>query len=74
MAVALGQEVGRRQDAIKQIGFDTLYEAALLETSGPQPVDSPLVLKAAEDAYQAQPATLARMTTIIGVTPSFGCC
>jgi len=62
-AAAIGQEVGRRQDAINQIGFDTLYEAALLQTSGPQPVDSPLVLRAAEAAYQAEPATLARMRT-----------
>lgn len=62
-AVACDQEVSRRQEAIKAMGFDSLYEAALLETSGAQPVDSPLVLKSGEQAYLSVPATLARMVT-----------
>jgi hypothetical protein len=56
-------EAERRKDAIKAMGFDSLYEAAVLKTSGPQRVDSPLVLKAGELAYLAVPATLARMVT-----------
>ena len=56
-------EVTRRNDAIKAMGFDSLYEAAALQTSGAQPVDSPLLLKSAEQAFLSVPATLARMVT-----------
>jgi len=62
-ASACDQEAGRRNEAIKAMGFDSLYEAAVLQTSGPQPVDSPLVLKSGEQAYISVPATLARMVT-----------
>jgi len=62
-AKACDDEVIHRQDAIKAMGFDSLYEAARLKTSGAQPVDSPLILKAGEQAYLSVPATLARMTT-----------
>jgi hypothetical protein len=62
-AAACEGEVSRRQEAIKAIGFDSLYEVAVLKTSGPAPVDSPLVLKNAERAYLSVPATLARMVT-----------
>ena len=62
-ATACDQEVSRRQEAIKAMGFDSLYEAAVLKTSGAQPVDSPLVLKGGEQAYLSVPATLARMVT-----------
>jgi len=57
------QEIGRRNEAIKAMGFDSLYEAAVLQTTGAQVVDSPLVLKNGEQAYMSVPATLARMTT-----------
>jgi hypothetical protein len=57
------QEVERRKEAIKAMGFDSLYEAAVLQTTGAQPVDAPLVLKGAERAYVSVPATLARMVT-----------
>jgi len=62
-AKACDDEVVHRQEAIKAMGFDSLYEAARLKTSGAQPVDSPLILKAGEQAYLSVPATLARMTT-----------
>lgn len=55
------EEVASREDAIKAMGFDSLLEAAILQTSGPQPVESPLVLKAGEAAYVSVPATLARV-------------
>lgn len=62
-AKACDDEVVHRQEAIKSMGFDSLYEAARLKTYGAQPVDSPLILKAGEQAYLSVPATLARMTT-----------
>lgn len=62
-AAAYESEVARRTDAIKAMGFDSLYEAAVLQTSGAQPVDSPLVLKKGEQAYLSTPATLARMVS-----------
>jgi hypothetical protein len=62
-ASACDAEVARRHDAIKAMGFDSLYEAARLQTSGAEPVDSPLVLKAGEKAYISVPATLARMVS-----------
>jgi len=60
---AIDGEVERRHEAIKAMGFDSLYEAAMLQTSGAPSVDSPLVLKKNETAYLSVPATLARMTT-----------
>lgn len=57
------QEVSRREDAVRAMGFDSLYEAAYLQTYGPQPLDGPLVLKAGETAYVSLPATLARYIT-----------
>ena len=62
-AAAYESEVANRSDAIKAMGFDSLYEAAVLQTSGAQPVDSPLVLKKGEQAYLSTPATLARMVS-----------
>jgi hypothetical protein len=62
-ADACDQEVKRRKEAIKAMGFDSLYEAADLQTSGAQPVESPLVLKSGEQAFLSVPATLARMVT-----------
>src|SRR5579859_491086 len=62
-AAACDGEVGRRQEAIKAMGFDSLYEAAVLQTSGPSSVGCPLVLKKGEQAYLSIPATLARMVT-----------
>src|SRR5487761_38584 len=50
-AKACDDEVVHRQEAIKAMGFDSLYEAARLKISGAQPVDSPLILKAGEQAY-----------------------
>lgn len=56
-------EVARRKEAIKTMGFDSLYEAAQLRQSGAPAVESPLVLKAGERAYLSVPATLARMVS-----------
>jgi hypothetical protein len=60
---ALGDEIQRRQAAMKAMGFDSLYTAAWLQTHGPTPVDSPLALKPKEHAYVSVPAVLARLTT-----------
>ena len=60
---ALGDEIQRRQAAMKAMGFDSLYTAAWLQTHGPTPVDSPLALKPKEQAYVSVPAVLARLTT-----------
>lgn len=62
-ATELDAQAKRRHDAVKQMGFDSLYEAAVLQTNGPAPVDAPLVLKAGEQAYLSAPVTLARMAT-----------
>jgi hypothetical protein len=60
---AIADEIQRRQAAMKAMGFDSLYTAALLQTHGPAPVDSPLTLKQKERAYVSVPAVLARLTT-----------
>lgn len=62
-ASTIDGEVGRRAEAIKAMGFDSLFEAAALQTSGAPSIDSPLVLKKGEQAYLSTAATLARMTT-----------
>ncbi len=62
-ADACDDEVKRRNDAIRAMGFDSLYEAAVLQTSGARPVESPLVLKSGEEAFASVPVTLARMVT-----------
>jgi len=62
-------EIARRQDVIKQYGFDALLTVGSLEAYGPTPVDSPLVLKKGEQAYLSWPAGLARhvsKTTFVG--------
>ncbi len=60
---ALEDEMKRRDAAEKAMGFDSLYRAAVLQTSGPEPVQSPLVLKRNEEAYLSISATLARIGT-----------
>jgi hypothetical protein len=62
-AELLSQEAARRTEAMRAMGFDALYEAAALQTSGPRPMESPLVLKSGEKAYLSEPATLARYMT-----------
>ncbi len=59
----LDDELTRRGDSLRSMGFDALYEAAVLQTSGPTAVDSPLLLKAGEVAYLSVPAALSRMVT-----------
>jgi len=60
---SVADEIQRRQAAMKVMGFDSLYTAAWLETHGPSPVESPLVLKPKEQAYVSVAAVLARLTT-----------
>ena len=57
------EEVQRRSDAEREMGFDAPYLAASLHTNGPQPIESPLILKKSEQACLAVPATLARQQT-----------
>jgi hypothetical protein len=57
------EEVQRRSDAEREMGFDAPYLAASLHTQGPQGVQSPLLLKRGEQACLAVPATLARQQT-----------
>ena len=56
----LNEEVGRRRAAIESMGFDSLYTAGWLQTYGPTPIDTGLVLKKGEQAYLQTAATLAR--------------
>jgi hypothetical protein len=59
---ALAEEVERRQDAAKSLGFDSLYAAARLATYGPQQIQTPLITKGGEQACFATPAGLSRRT------------
>jgi hypothetical protein len=56
-------EIQQRSDSEREMGFDAPYLAAYLQTYGPAPVQSPLILKKAEQASLAVPATLARQQT-----------
>jgi hypothetical protein len=60
MKAAGDAELQRRLDASRQLGFDSLYTAAMLQVNGPAPVESPLILKRGEQAYMSVAATLAR--------------
>jgi hypothetical protein len=62
-AKAAQQEVQRRSDAEHEMGFDAPYLAASLRANGPQPIQSPLILKRGEQACMAVAATLARQQT-----------
>lgn len=62
-AAALSQEIARREESQRHMGFDALYTAACLQRYGPPPVSSPLELKSGETAVLTATCTLARMTT-----------
>jgi hypothetical protein len=62
-ATSAAEEVKRRSDAERELGFDGPYLAARLKTYGPQYVDSPLILKRGEHACWLAPASLARNQT-----------
>jgi hypothetical protein len=62
-AKAAQEEVQRRSDAEHEMGFDAPYLAASLRANGPQPIQSPLILKRGEQACMAVAATLARQQT-----------
>lgn len=59
-AALIAEEVQRRSDALHEMGFDAPYLAATLRTNGPPAIQSPLILKRAEQACLAVAATLAR--------------
>jgi hypothetical protein len=61
----LDDEIQRRKSARDKLGFDSLYTAAYLTTYGPQPVQSPLILKRGEQAYVSVSSRLARRRTRI---------
>jgi hypothetical protein len=63
VAATASAEIQRRQESIKQLGFDALYTAAYLKAFGPPSVANPLVPKKGEQAFLVQPATLARQAT-----------
>ena len=56
-------EVERRSESEKEMGFDAPYLAASLQAHGPAPVESPLILKKAEQAAVSVGATIARQQT-----------
>ena len=62
-ANAARDEVGRRDQAVRDLGFDAPYTAAYLATYGTPTVQSPLLLKRGEQAVLSVPATLARRRT-----------
>jgi hypothetical protein len=62
-ATGAAEEVKRRSDAERELGFDGPYLAARLKTYGPQDVESPLILKRGERACWVAPASLARNQT-----------
>jgi hypothetical protein len=62
-ATAANEEIKRRSDAERDLGFDGPYLAAHLKTYGPQDVESPLILKRGERACWVAPASLARNQT-----------
>jgi hypothetical protein len=62
-ASSLKEEVQRRSDSEREMGFDAPYLAASLHADGPQPIQSPLILKRGEQAAMAVSATLARQQT-----------
>lgn len=62
-AKAASDELKRRTDADRDMGFDAPYLGAYLKTYGPQEVQSPLIPKRGERAALVVPATLARQQT-----------
>ena len=62
-AIVANEEIKRRSDAERDLGFDGPYLAAHLKTYGPQDVESPLILKRGERACWVAPASLARNQT-----------
>lgn len=71
---ALNQEISRREESQRHMGFDALYTAACLQRYGPQPVSSPLQLESGEITVLAVPCTLAQTmwTRHVGRQSRFG--
>jgi hypothetical protein len=62
-ANGVNEEIQRRADSERELGFDAPYLAAYLKTHGPTPIESPLIMKKGEQACLAVAATLARQQT-----------
>ena len=62
-ANATNEELKRRTDSKKEMGFDAPYLAGYLKAHGPQAVESPVILKRGEAACWVAPASLARNQT-----------
>jgi hypothetical protein len=62
-ASGVNEEIQRRADSERELGFDAPYLAAYLKTHGPTPIESPLIMKKGEQACLAVAATLARQQT-----------
>jgi hypothetical protein len=63
LANAASEELSRRTESEKEMGFDAPALAAYLKTYGPKEVESPLILKRGERACTVVSATLARQHT-----------
>ena len=63
LANAANEELTRRTESEKEMGFDAPALAAYLKTYGPKEVESPLILKRGERACTVVSATLARQQT-----------
>ncbi len=59
----LTNEIDRRRESIKQLGFDALWTAAWLQSNDPAVVDSPLTLKRGEVAWVSVSSDLSRQAT-----------
>lgn len=73
-ASRIQDEIRRREESVKEMGFDALYTAAYLRTFGAPGVASPLNLKRGEQAVLSVPAKLARnqtRTRYVGGTQGF---
>jgi hypothetical protein len=62
-ALFSNEELKRRSDAEREMGFDAPYLGAYLKTYGPQEMQSPLILKRGERASTVVTATFARQQT-----------
>lgn len=60
---ALDDEIGRRQQAIKHMGFDALWTAAWLTRNEPPAIDSPVTVHKDEVAWISVSAVLSREAT-----------
>jgi hypothetical protein len=60
---AMSDEIRRRGEAIKKLGFDALWTAAWLQNHEPPAIESPLAMKRGEVAWLSVDAVLSRQAT-----------